>query len=236
MTFLIRNTSLFLFLIFLAYSGVAQNTLDISIAGGLSKQLADKSTLNGRLVEGEDPGFAYRIGASYSVKIASRTHICIGGNYTSLATTRTFDPTDLRWGTQWNGTAFDPTLSSGEDFSKTVNVSRVSDFEAPITIRYYMGSSERVYVLAALVPALHVRYVNVIKQEGEDRITVENTSIDFESFQMATRLGVGVDRPLTEKIKLFTQLQGQVHLLEEVKGSTLRWWDVSAKVGLRLGL
>jgi len=220
----------------LSYAGFAQNTLDIAMSGGISKQLADDSTPFGRIANGESLGFAYRIGASYSAKIARQTHICVGGNYTSLATKRTFDPSAARWGSQWNGTAYDPTLSTGEDFSTTVNVSRVSDFEAPVTIRYYFGSSERIYALAGLVPALHIRYVNVIKPDDGDRVTFENTRTDFESFQLATRIGVGTDWPITEKAKLFSQIQGQVHLLEEIQNSSLRWWDVSLKVGIRLGI
>lgn len=220
----------------LSSAGFAQNTLDIAVAAGISNQFADDSTPAGRLAEGDGAGFAYRIGASYSAKIASRTHICVGGNYTSLAKTRTFDPTDLRWGSQWNGTEFDPATSSGEDFSKTTNVSRVSDFEAPITIRHYLGSAERIYILAGIVPALHVRYVNVIKQEGKARQTFEDTQAEFEDFQLATRVGVGTDWPIADKIKVFSQIQGQIHLLEEVKDSSLRWWDISMKVGVRLGI
>lgn len=230
------TTLVLLATLMLSFAGLAQNTLDLAIATGVSGQLADESTLNGRLSKGGSPDFVYRIGASYSAKLASRTHICVGGNYTSLATKRTFDPSDLRWGTQWNGTAFDPTISSGENFPKSTNVSRESHFEIPVTVRRYVGFEEKLYFLAGIVPALQLRYVNVINQEGGERVVVENTQTEFQKFQLATRIGVGTDWPITEKVKVFSQVQGQVHLIEEVKNSTVRWWDVSLKVGVRLGI
>lgn len=232
--FLFLVTFLSFFLV--SFSSQAQNTLDLFLSGGISKQRAGNSFLASRIAQAEDPGLAYRIGASYSARLSSRIYICVGGNYTSLSTTSTFDPADARWGTQWNGTAFDPTISSGEDFPKTTNTSRESQFEIPITIRYYMSDSERFYALLGIVPALHLRYVNVIKQDGGSREAVENTVGDFEDFQFATRIGLGADWPISEKIKVFTQVNGQVHLLEEVKNSGLRWWDVSCQLGLRLGI
>jgi len=216
--------------------GYTQNTLDLSTSAGLSNQLFDSSSPFGSLRSGDQSAFAYRIGASYSAKIAYRTYMCVGGNYTSLATKSSFDPTDLRWGSQWNGTAFDPSIASGEDFAKTTNVSRESQFEIPVTVRRYIGNTEKFYVLSGIVPALHIRYVNVVKQDGGERIVVENSNSNFQNFQLATRIGLGSDWTITEKIKFYSQINGQVHLLEDVENSGLRWWDVSLHAGIRLGI
>ena len=232
----IRLSTVLVLSFLLSNLGQAQNTLDLASSAGISFRLSEKGTPGRRLNEGDDPGFAYRFGAAYSLQVGPKAHLSTGFQYASLASKRYLDADDLRWGSQWNGTEFEPSIPSGEDFSSTKFVDRKQLVEIPISLRRYTSEQNRFYIHFGLTPSLHLNYKVITKKVGANREVVKDDRVDFQTFQLAARTGVGMDWPFCEKLILFTQLNGQVHLLEEVSGSGLRWWDVSGKVGVRVGI
>ncbi len=232
----IQFSSVLLLSILLCYQGQAQNSLDLSSSAGISFRLSEKGTIGRRLNKGDDPGFAYRFGAAYSLQVSPKMYLSTGVQYASLASKRFFDAGDLRWGTQWNGTEFDPNIPSGEDFGSFTRRDRKFLIEVPLSLRRYICAQKRFYIHGGLTPSIHLHDKDILEEEGGDREAIRDTNADFQTFQLAARTGVGMDWPLCEKFNLFTQLNGQVNLLEEVADSGLRWWDLSGQVGVRIGL
>lgn len=84
-------------------------------------------------------------------RVLSAKHILSGGLTLGFAS-RGFNSQTLTWDKQWNGDAFDPTLSSGEGFD---NFERINFLETGLGINYRFQVHSRTYVDAG-IGALHL--------------------------------------------------------------------------------
>ena len=211
----------------------AQSSLELSGSAGISHYKADRIVTGGRLNDNDEIQFAYRFGVAYSQEIRSQWDLSVGANYASFATSLNFDPQDFRWGDEWDGTPFARGVAT-DSFPEATFVNRTYYLEIPIFARYYFSSNRSLYALAGLTPAFHLRYVNILKQPEEDKITLDiDSGPEVRDFQIAAQIGVGKDWTFSERLNVFAQVAGQYHILKERRAINLRWWDISGQAGVR---
>lgn len=223
-----RTAFLILTSLLVAQIGTAQNTLDYSSSLGFSSRWITKNSIVRQFFPEESLQVAYRLGLHYSMKISNKKHLSIGGNYASIA-----------FGNKYPEGVYvriDPDFPDSLISVGAKVRGRENYLEMPVALRMYFTKNNRFYIQPALVPGVHLNFITIIKEDGGVRETYPNPSDLVQKFRLAARIGGGVDWPLTEHLKTFTQVDGQVQLLESVKGTGWYWWDVSLQAGLRLAL
>ena len=177
---------------------------------------------------------AWRVGLSVEIALGERDAFLTGVRYGSLGT-RPTTTDELRWGSQWNGTEFDPDLPSGEPQRVLPFSERIYVTEVPIEWqRALSATDDHFYVRGGLTPTF-VRFeerVNSISTPPGPLKDLESR----QSFWLGATAALGYEWTCSDKVAFYAQAGGTVQLLEEARGSRSRRWDVGLAGGVRFAL
>ncbi len=209
-------------------------TVDPVAGFGVSHLFAKDGSPRATIFGAEDIGYAWRAGLGLSYRLDDRTSLSTGARYEYLSSRQVRTSGDLRWGSQWNGTEFDPSLPGGELVGTITNTERVNLVEIPLEVRRALNDkANHFYVQGGVVPSVLLGVKARMQANGVD---FESTTDRFGNFWLAATAGVGYQWQCSEGWAIYGQLSGTVQLLEEYSGSQSRRWDGGLITGVRLSL
>ncbi len=204
---------------------------------GVGHILTKKGSFAESVTDKGDIGYAYRAGLGVSYQFGEQVYFASGLRYASLSSRTKRSGDDLRFGTQWNGTVFNPTISSGENIDSWVLTARTSLLALPLELRYALRSApNRFYLQGGVVPSLRLVTGTRSKVNGERSSFEKDNLGGLNDLWLAATLALGYECKGEGKVGAFAQVGPTLQLVQEAENSGSRRWDISALAGLRLQL
>ena len=222
-----------------ATSVAAQSTTSIGpeVGFGGSHYLAEEGSIQAILAAGDDPGCAWRMGARLQHELSARTYVTSGLRLAYLSSRRAVDASDLRWGSQWNGTEFDPSLPGEDVGDGLLFISQIYLVEFPLELRYYLrADASGWYVQGGLVPTVTIGTRTVDRRGARGARGARLQTETLRRFWLGATAAVGYEWTCSERVAFYAQTGGTVQLLEEAPNSRSRHWDAGLMGGVRFGL
>lgn len=151
----------------------------------------------------------------------------------------------LRWGTQHDGQGgFDENAASGELANSVELKNSYYYLELPFGLRQYLANTtkSRLFLQATIGPSyfLSGRTISTLdlNTEGSLSSVSPDNSDNFRLVNFVADLGLGLEIPVSEKLRLQCMAHGQTQLLDIVSNSEThpKWHAAGLRAGLRYRL
>lgn len=150
----------------------------------------------------------------------------------------------LRWGSQHDGMGgWNPSAPSLEDVSGFESKSNLFYIELPVAYRIYVLTGKtRLFVQANAGPSIYLTYRNANTTsygDGTSQTTVQTGYDDnFRKLNAMAGLSMGVEIPVSDKLRILLQPHGQMQLLSIASNSETgaKWYAFGLRAGLRYRL
>ena len=206
-------------------------TLGPEVGFGASRYFAAGGSPRAITGVNETPGPAWRLGARLDFPLGERTSFSPALRFAYLSSRRDVHADELRWGSQWNGAEFDPTLPGERG---VLFVERVYLVELPLELCRYFGEEARgLYLRGGIAPAYAagLRLTDLLSANAGpfERRTLQR-------FWLGATAALGYEWSCSDRVAFYAQAGGTAQLLGEARGSRSRRWDVGLTGGVRFAL
>lgn len=184
------------------------------------------------------PVFVNRFGFGASFAIGQRTLLRTSFQFNQYGSRASIDGSDLRWGTQSDGMGgIDPTLPSGEPFTKFDITNKHLYAEGMLALRYEFRTRNRLrpFVEGGLAIGKYGT-TSSVTDNGEDVSVLVRQQRVSRSIVPIGRIGAGLNYNFNYNVGVYAmpvlQYQLQSQLKEEFRNS--RSWQTTLEIGVRV--
>ncbi len=174
------------------------------------------------------------VGLRHSQAVGKRSRLSGGLTYGTLG--YNFSEAPLKWGSQWNGTAFDPTLPSGEPDASPLIGHRFTYVAAPIEYAYQLlgdGHSVRLSLRGGAEPAILVGQVQRLRASDNSRYSRELDGL-FHGYSLGLRTGLSVSYGMAPGWAIVAEPTFRHQLLPLIEGLLqTRLYSTSLMLGIQ---